>query len=47
MIFKVFNGQKKDLVRCISIVALALWPNGPPCKWSGVEWMYFNKFYDV
>jgi len=19
-------------------VALALWLNGPPCKWSGVEW---------
>jgi len=20
-------------------VALALWLNGPPCKWSGVEWI--------
>ena len=22
-------------------VALALWLNGPPCKWSGVEWVPF------
>ena len=22
-------------------VALALWLNGPPCKWSGVEWIVY------
>jgi len=24
-------------------VALVLWLNGPPCKWSGVEWKGQNK----
>ena len=23
---------------CVTLLALALWHNGPPCKWSGVEW---------
>jgi len=24
-------------------LALALWLNSPPCKWSGVEWEFFTR----
>jgi len=30
------------------LCGLALWLNGPPCKWSGVEWSQYNLItYDM
>ena len=29
----------------LTYVALALWLNGPPCKWGGVEWDTLQIFW--